>query len=321
MVEIRGINTKKQKVSCLFSNLCHGNGQKTTKTQLRKFAPQYRTLQSRRNGVAERLHQEVWKHLRTLSAGERDWDRFVTAVQHMEVLGMTPFQAMFGRKMLDLFNLVMQSSFSEDLKMFISPAEWRALHAQLNKVRREHVGVLGPLDDRKYLVAWEGYPNEFDLWRPARDLLQETINKVEKEFGGAEASDFPLRVDAHSSDAGISLSSVDHLVAERVVSNSAPSTVLDALECILDDFIIVSTRNTRQAGCLYTIRCAGQSKDESVPERQIPPNRCVLERFYFILFYFISVTYRSRFILFSFILSWPQRELWSFGFLFWRFQC
>ncbi len=50
---------------------------------------------------------------------------------------MTPFQAMFGREMLDPFDLAMRSSFSEDLKMFISPAEWRALRAQQNKVRRE----------------------------------------------------------------------------------------------------------------------------------------------------------------------------------------
>jgi hypothetical protein len=43
----------------------------------------------------------------------------------MEVLGMTPFQAMFGREMLDPFDLAMRSSFSEDLKMFISPAGGR----------------------------------------------------------------------------------------------------------------------------------------------------------------------------------------------------
>ncbi len=82
------------------------------------------------------------------------------------------------------------------------------------------VCALHLLDDRKYLVAWEGYPNEFDSWRPARDLLQETIDEAEKEFGGAEASNFPLHVGAHTSDAGVSLSSVNHLVARRVVSNS-----------------------------------------------------------------------------------------------------
>jgi hypothetical protein len=41
-------------------------------------------------------------------------------------------------KMLDPFDLAMWSSFSEDLKMFISPAEWRALRAQQNKVWREY---------------------------------------------------------------------------------------------------------------------------------------------------------------------------------------
>jgi transposase InsO family protein len=100
------------------------------------------------NGVVERPHQEVWKQLRALGVGERDWDRFATAVQailnnrHMEVLGMTPFQAMFGREMLDPFDLAMRSSFSEDLKMFISPAEWRALRAQQNKVWRERGQVI-----------------------------------------------------------------------------------------------------------------------------------------------------------------------------------
>ena len=105
--------------------------------------------------------------------------------------------------------------------------------------------------------------------------MQETIDEAEKEFGGAEASNFPLHVDAHTSDAGVSSSSVNHLVAERVVSNFAPSTVSDASEWILDDFIIVSTRNTRRAGRLYIIRRAGQLKDESVQERRIPPHRRV----------------------------------------------
>jgi hypothetical protein len=109
---------------------------------------------------------------------------------------------------------------ARDWKLYFTDADGEFIIRQVK-------GVRGPLDDREYLVAWEGYPDEFDSWRPARDLLQETINKAEKEFGGAEASDFPLCVDAHSSDAGISLLSVDHLVAERVVSNSAPSTVSD----------------------------------------------------------------------------------------------
>ncbi len=62
--------------------------------------------------------------------------------RHIKVLGMTPFQAMFGREMLDPFDLAMRSSFSEDLKMFISPAEWHALRAQQNKVRRERADKL-----------------------------------------------------------------------------------------------------------------------------------------------------------------------------------
>jgi hypothetical protein len=117
-----------------------------------------------------------------------------------------------------------------------------------------------------------GLPRRIRFVAAARDLLQETINEVEKEFGGTEASDFPLPVDA-----GILPLSVDQLVAERAVFNSAPSTVLDASEWISDDFIIVSTQNTRQAGQLYIICHASQSKDKSVLERRIPPNRHVQE--------------------------------------------
>ncbi len=166
---------------------------------------------------------------------------------------------------------------ARDWKLYFTDADDDDLRTDGEFIIRQVKGVRGLLDDREYLVAWEGYPNEFDSWRPARDLLQETIDEAEKEFGGAEASEFPLHVDAHTSDAGISSSSVDHLVAERVVSNSAPSTVSDALEWISDDFIIVSTRNTRRAGRLYTIHRTGQSKDESVPERRIPPNRRLQE--------------------------------------------
>ncbi len=161
---------------------------------------------------------------------------------------------------------------ARDWKLYFTDADDDDLRANGEFIICQVKGVCGPLDDSEYLVAWEGYPDEFDSWQPARDLLQETIDEAEKEFGGAEASDFPLHIDAHTSDAGVSSSSVNHLVAERVVSNFAPSTVSDASEWILDDFTIVSTRNTRRAGFLYTIRRAGQSKDESVPERRIPPN-------------------------------------------------
>jgi hypothetical protein len=166
---------------------------------------------------------------------------------------------------------------ARDWKLYFTDANDDDLRADGEFVIRQVKGVRGPLDDREYLVAWEGYPDEFDSWRPARDLLQETIDEAEKDFGGAEVSEFSSRVDAHSSDAGVLPPSVNQLVAERVTSNSAPSTVSDVSEWISDDFIVVSTRNTRRAGRLYIIRRAGQSKDESVQERRIPPNRRVLE--------------------------------------------
>jgi hypothetical protein len=166
---------------------------------------------------------------------------------------------------------------ARDWKLYNTDANDDDLRADGEFVIRQVKGVRGPLDDREYLVAWEGYPDEFDSWRPARDLLQETIDEAEKDFGGAEVSEFSSRVDAHSSDAGVLPPSVNQLVAERVTSNSAPSTVSDVSEWISDDFIVVSTRNTRRAGRLYIIRRAGQSKDESVQERRIPPNRRVLE--------------------------------------------
>jgi hypothetical protein len=162
-------------------------------------------------------------------------------------------------------------------KLYFTDADDDDLRTDGEFIIHQVKGVCSPLNDCEYLVAWEGYLDEFDSWQPARDLLQETIDKAEKEFGGTKASDFPLHVDEHSSNAGVLSSSVDHLVAKRVVSNSAPSTVLDASEWILDDFIIVSTRNTRQAGRLYTIHCVGQSKDELVPERRIPPNHRLQE--------------------------------------------
>ncbi len=130
---------------------------------------------------------------------------------------------------------------ARDWKLYFTDANDDDLRADGEFIIRQVKGVRGPLNDREYLVAWEGYPDKFDSWRPARDLLQETIDEAEKEFGGAEVSKFSSRVDAHSSDVGVLPSSVDQLVAERVVPNSAPSTVPDASEWILDDFIIVST--------------------------------------------------------------------------------
>jgi hypothetical protein len=164
---------------------------------------------------------------------------------------------------------------ARDWKLYFTDAEDDDLRADGEFIIRQVKGVRGPLDDREYLVAWEGYPDEFDSWRPARDMLPETIDEAEKEFGGAGAPEISSRVDARSPDAGVSSPSADQLVAERVSFNPAPSTVPGASEWISDDFIIVSTRNTRRAGRLYIIRRAGQPKDESVQERRIPPHRRV----------------------------------------------
>jgi hypothetical protein len=65
---------------------------------------------------------------------------------------------------------------ARDWKLYFTDADGEFIICQVK-------GVRGLLDDCEYLVAWEGYPDEFDLWRPARDLLQETTNEEERKSG------------------------------------------------------------------------------------------------------------------------------------------
>ncbi len=56
---------------------------------------------------------------------------------------------------------------AHDWKLYFTDADDDDLRADSEFIIRRVKGVRGPLDDREYLVAWEGYPDEFDSWRPA----------------------------------------------------------------------------------------------------------------------------------------------------------
>jgi hypothetical protein len=106
---------------------------------------------------------------------------------------------------------------ARDWKLYFTNADDDDLRANSEFVIRQVKGTCGLREDRKYLVAWEGYPTNLIHRGPL------TIDEEEKEFGAHRRPTCPCLI----SVAGVSPLSVDQLVAECVVSHSTLSAVSD----------------------------------------------------------------------------------------------
>ncbi len=83
------------------------------------------------NGLAEHPHKDITAMLASLGATEQDWDHFIPMIMFQlnsrfcKAIGMSPFLAMFGREPLNPLDFSLENR--ANLKLAISPAEWRKL--------------------------------------------------------------------------------------------------------------------------------------------------------------------------------------------------